>query len=101
MATYGAFALAALAVAALIVIPAIARRPSAVVPGISRDRLVPTLITLGAAFALFILIDVATDHALTSAATIRNVGPFALGVVVAVVLGDVTYLVVRRRRSTR
>jgi hypothetical protein len=106
---YLGFAAAVAIVAILIAAPTIAlraggawaRSPIASLPRVDDARLPSVLASFLGAFAIFVLLDVVSGGAISSLGRTGTLGPFAFGVFLAVLLGNVTYFVVRRRRPDR
>jgi hypothetical protein len=106
---YLGFAAAVAIVAILIAAPTIAMRaggawarsPIASLPRVDDARLPSVLASFLGAFAIFVLLDLVSGGAISSLGRTGTLGPFALGVFLAVLLGNVTYFVVRRRRAGR
>ena len=106
---YLAFASAVAVVAIVIVAPAAARRaggawarsPIASLPRVDDARLPSVLGSFLAAFVIFVVLDLLSGGEISSLGGSGSLGPFAFGAFVAILLGNVTYLVVRRRRPGR
>ena len=109
---YLGFASAVAIVAILIAAPTIATRaggawarsPIASLPRVDDTRLPSVLGSFLGAFALFVALDLISGGAISSLGRSTSSGPlgaFAFGVFLAVLLGNVTYFIVRRRRTGR
>ncbi len=110
---YLGFASAVAIVAILIAAPTIATRaggawarsPIASLPRVEDARLSSVLASFLGAFAIFVALDVVSGGAISSlgrsGTSSGPLGAFAFGVFLAVLLGNVTYFIVRRRRAGR
>ena len=106
---YLGFASAVAVVAIVIAAPALAiraggawaRSPIASLPRVEDARLPSVLASFLGAFAIFVALDVVSGGAISSLGKTGTLGAFAFGVFLAVLLGNVTYFVVRRRRAGR
>jgi len=110
---YLGFASAVAIVAILIAAPTIATRaggawarsPIASLPHMDDTRLPSVLGSFLGAFAIFVALDVVSGGAISSlggsGTSSGPLGAFAFGVFLAVLLGNVTYFIVRRRRAGR
>lgn len=87
---YGPFALAIVAVSVLI-----ARYPGYL--GLSADRVRSSLLTFNAAFVLFVVLDLASDHALTSMTDLARTGFFILVACAAILIANIIVLYLQRR----
>ena len=113
LAMYLGFASAVAIVAVLIAAPTIATRaggawarsPIASLPRVEDARLPSVLASFLGAFAIFVALDVVSGGAISSlgrsGTSSGPLGAFAFGVFLAVLLGNVTYFIVRRRRAGR
>ena len=103
------FASAVAVVAILIAAPVLAKRaggawarsPIASLPSVDDARLPGVLTGFVGAFVIFVALDLVSGGAISSLGRSGSVGPIAFGVVIAVLLGNVMYFVVRRRRAGR
>jgi hypothetical protein len=109
LAMYLGFATAVAIVAILIAAPTIATRmggawarsPIASLPRVDDTRLFSVLASFLGAFLMFVALDLVSGGAISSLGKTGTLGAFATGVFLAVLLGNVTYFVVRRRRAGR
>jgi hypothetical protein len=106
---YLGFASAVAVVAILIAAPEAARRaggawarsPIASLPRVASSRLPAILVSFLGALVIFVALDLASRGTISSLADSGALGPFAFGAFIAIVLGNVTYFFVRRRRAVR
>ena len=107
--TYLGFAFAVAVVAILIAAPeaatraggAWARSPIASLPRVSGSRLPAILMSFLGALVVFVALDLASRGTISSLAGSGRLGPFAFGAFIAILLGNITYFFVRRRRAVR
>jgi hypothetical protein len=103
------FASAVAVVAILIAAPTLATRaggawarsPIASLPRVDDARLPSVLASFLGAFLMFVALDLISGGAISSLGRSGTLGPIAFGVVIAILLGNLMYFVVRRRRAGR